>query len=99
MPLLNRLGRYLSPFRNRVLEPATAYDHWSAGYDNQPGNLMLALDEQVCSELLTGIEIRDKVVADVGCGTGRHWARLLADNPARLAGYDVSSGMLGMLKN
>ncbi|MBS1662124.1 MAG: methyltransferase domain-containing protein [Bacteroidetes bacterium] len=37
-------------------------------------------------------------IADVGCGTGRHWARLYAENPARLIGFDVSQGMLEMLK-
>jgi ubiquinone/menaquinone biosynthesis C-methylase UbiE len=98
MPLLHRLRRYFPSLRKKELEPAMAYDQWSAGYDDQPGNLMLALDEQVCSELLANIVIRGKTVADVGCGTGRHWARLLGAQPARLAGYDVSSGMLGMLQ-
>ena len=98
MPLLNRLRQYLTTTRKRELEPAKAYDQWSAGYDDQPGNLMLALDEQLCSELLAHLDIRGKIVADIGCGTGRHWARLMDKQPARLAGFDVSSGMLGMLE-
>jgi ubiquinone/menaquinone biosynthesis C-methylase UbiE len=98
MPLLNRLRRYFPTLRKKELEPAKAYDQWSEGYDDQPGNLMLALDEEVCSELLAKIAIRGKTVADVGCGTGRHWARLLEAQPVRLAGYDVSPGMLGILQ-
>ncbi|MDP4215984.1 MAG: class I SAM-dependent methyltransferase [Bacteroidota bacterium] len=95
---MNRLRRYFPSIRKKELEPAKAYDQWAEGYDDQPGNLMLALDEQVCSELMSDLVIRGKIVADVGCGTGRHWARLLEAQPARLAGYDVSPGMLGMLQ-
>jgi ubiquinone/menaquinone biosynthesis C-methylase UbiE len=97
MPLLNRLRQYLSSSRKRELEPALAYDQWSSAYDSQPGNLMLALDEELCTELFSELTIMDKIVADIGCGTGRHWAKILAKKPARLIGYDVSPGMLGML--
>jgi ubiquinone/menaquinone biosynthesis C-methylase UbiE len=98
MPLLNRLRQYLTPSRKKELEPAQAYDQWSSAYDSQPGNLMLALDEQLCAELLPGTAFQGKIVADIGCGTGRHWARIMENRPARLVGYDVSAGMLDMLK-
>jgi ubiquinone/menaquinone biosynthesis C-methylase UbiE len=98
MPLINRLRQYLTSSRKKELEPALAYDQWSSGYDNQPGNLMLALDEQLCTELLSELAIPGKTVADIGCGTGRHWAKIMDKNPARLAGYDVSAGMLGILQ-
>jgi ubiquinone/menaquinone biosynthesis C-methylase UbiE len=98
MPLLRRLRQYLSPSRKKELEPAQAYDQWSSAYDSQPGNLMLALDEQLFGELLSGIPVQGRTVADIGCGTGRHWARIMEKGPARLVGYDVSAGMLDMLK-
>lgn len=41
--------------------------------------------------------LQGRVVVDVGCGTGRHWRRILAGNPAALVGYDASSGMLARL--
>lgn len=79
-------------------DPATAYDLWAAAYDNQPGNLMLDLDETVFSALLDNISISGKTIVDVGCGTGRHWRKILAGLPQRLIGYDVSPGMLAKLQ-
>jgi ubiquinone/menaquinone biosynthesis C-methylase UbiE len=78
---------------------AEAYDIWSENYDNQPGNLMLDLDEQLFPELLQNIDLNGKNVADIGCGTGRHWQKLIDRNPANLTGFDVSEGMLKQLKD
>ncbi len=85
-------------FGAKETDPELAYDEWAGSYDSQPDNLMLALDEELFSSLLTGIEITNKVVADIGCGTGRHWRKILDGSPAKLIGYDVSDGMLQMLK-
>lgn len=76
-----------------------AYDIWAQNYDAQPNNLMLLLDEQVFGSLLNDVDIAGKQVADIGCGTGRHWAKLLSNNPAQLTGLDVSQGMLNRLQN
>lgn len=59
---------------------------------------MLALDEELCTQLLEQVDIRGRTVVDVGCGTGRHWKKLYEKKPARLFGYDVSSGMLDILR-
>jgi ubiquinone/menaquinone biosynthesis C-methylase UbiE len=75
-----------------------AYDLWSQNYDEQPGNLMLDLDEIIFSELLKEINIENKVVADIGCGTGRHWEKIFNGHPESLTGFDVSEGMLNKLK-
>lgn len=98
MPLFNRLRQYFFHSRKKELEPATAYDQWSSGYDNQPGNLMLDLDEVLFGELLSQTVIEGKMVADIGCGTGRHWGKIFARKPIRLTGFDVSAGMLAKLK-
>ncbi|HEY4209823.1 MAG TPA: class I SAM-dependent methyltransferase [Puia sp.] len=98
MPVLSRLKQYLFPVRQPETPPAEAYDKWALNYDDQPDNLMLALDEEVCAGLLEQVDIRGKVVADIGCGTGRHWQKILERRPARLFGYDVSSGMLDILR-
>jgi ubiquinone/menaquinone biosynthesis C-methylase UbiE len=74
-----------------------AYDIWSASYDAQPGNLMLDLDEKIFSNLLQNIDLENKQVADIGCGTGRHWQKIYEKQPALLTGYDVSGGMLKQL--
>ncbi len=75
-----------------------AYDIWAGNYDAQPGNLMLDLDELVFGRLLNNIDIKNKTVADIGCGTGRHWSIILSKEPAGLSGFDVSPGMLKKLE-
>jgi len=75
-----------------------AYDVWSGSYDFQPGNLMLDLDEQLFTDLVKNIDLKNKRVADIGCGTGRHWQKLYAFQPNLLIGFDVSEGMLSQLK-
>jgi ubiquinone/menaquinone biosynthesis C-methylase UbiE len=79
------------------LAPEEAYEIWSANYDKQPGNLMLDLDERIFSDLIEHIDLRDKEVADIGCGTGRHWQKIYSKNPSNLIGFDVSGSMLELL--
>lgn len=90
-------------FKNRKLflpeKPAgEAYDLWAASYDCQPGNLMLDLDQHIFSELIKDIPLKNKRIADVGCGTGRHWQQLYSRQPHLLMGFDISAGMLQQLK-
>ena len=75
-----------------------AYDIWSDSYDAQPGNLMLDLDEVIFSSLVKDIHLQNKNIADIGCGTGRHWPKLYERSPKTLTGYDVSTGMLKELE-
>lgn len=88
------------PFHSPLKEKGSveAYDLWSENYDEQPGNLMLDMDEQIFSGLLNSINIKNKQVADIGCGTGRHWAKLFKKQPLNLTGFDVSQGMLNRLQ-
>src|SRR5579859_8007718 len=79
-------------------DPASAYDMWSSTYDADGQNILVRLDESLFPRLLGGVQIRGKSVVDVGCGTGRHWSKLLAQEPAELIGYDVSPGMLEQLR-
>ncbi len=100
--LIPAIKNYISGriFNRPVTEkkPADAYDLWSAEYDHQSGNLMLDLDEMLFSRLLDKIDIENKAVADIGCGTGRHWNKILKGKPLSLTGFDVSEGMLNKLK-
>jgi ubiquinone/menaquinone biosynthesis C-methylase UbiE len=82
----------------REREVVEAYDIWADNYDSQPGNLMLDLDELVLSDLLATMDLKDKDLADIGCGTGRHWPKILLRDVASLTGFDVSPGMLSKLK-
>jgi ubiquinone/menaquinone biosynthesis C-methylase UbiE len=100
--LIPAIKNYISGriFNRPVAEKksADAYDLWSAEYDHQPGNLMLDLDEVLFSRLLDKIHIENKAIADIGCGTGRHWSKILKGKPLSLTGFDVSEGMLNKLR-
>lgn len=90
------LSRFFKP---KTVNPEQAYDWWAPEYDSQPDNLMLALDETVFGTLVQELDLNHKILIDVGCGTGRHWPRLLEKQPASLTGYDVSEGMLKRLQD
>jgi ubiquinone/menaquinone biosynthesis C-methylase UbiE len=101
--LIKTLKKYFN--RHAIASPVNekdvveAYDLWAANYDSQPGNLMLDLDEFLFNKLLGGIDIKEKRIADIGCGTGRHWTKIFAEKPASLTGFDVSPGMLKKLRS
>ncbi|MEO8764209.1 MAG: methyltransferase domain-containing protein [Ginsengibacter sp.] len=97
--MLKKLKQYLPKrlFNTKETEPGRAYDLWAHNYDSQPNNLMLALDEAVFYKLLANLAIKNKVIADIGCGTGRHWAKLLVNDPKKIIGFDVSAEMLKIL--
>jgi ubiquinone/menaquinone biosynthesis C-methylase UbiE len=59
---------------------------------------MLELEGEAFSRLLAWIDLKNKFIIDIGCGTGRNWGAILAGNPARLRGYDVSPEMLSRLR-
>ena len=95
---MNRVRAFLLRGRRpRSLDAEAGYDIWSSTYDSEPDNLLVAMDDVIFPDLLDRVGVRGKVVVDVGCGTGRHWARLLAGHPARLLGFDVSPRMLAKL--
>jgi ubiquinone/menaquinone biosynthesis C-methylase UbiE len=97
---LGRVLRRLLPARfgsPRPLDPAPGYDLWAPTYDDTD-NLLVTLDELVFGSLIAELTISEKRILDVGCGTGRHWAKLLAQRPAALLGVDASQGMLDRLR-
>ena len=103
MDLINTIKNYI----RRQIFPSTienknvveAYDIWAENYDSQPGNLMLDLDEILFARLLIDLNLENKNIADIGCGTGRHWDKIFQQNPASLMGFDVSPGMLKKLND
>jgi ubiquinone/menaquinone biosynthesis C-methylase UbiE len=97
--MLREFIEYLSGlYMRKEKSPAVAYDLWASAYDDQPGNLMIDLDEEIFSSFLQNIELKGKIIADIGCGTGRHWKKILDKAPHQLIGYDVSVEMLKRLK-
>jgi ubiquinone/menaquinone biosynthesis C-methylase UbiE len=98
MNLLKKIKSRLYSPAIKETEVAKAYDLWANNYDSQPDNLILVLDEKLFSSMLNKVNINGKVVADIGCGTGRHWEKILDKHPLNLYGFDVSAGMLERLQ-
>lgn len=100
MSLLNIIKNKIRRFvqKANTMDAAKAYDLWASSYDDQPGNLLIHLDGQVFAEISESISYEGKVVADIGCGTGRHWQWILSKKPSQLIGYDVSKEMLEILR-
>lgn len=100
MNLFQKFNSFLlkSNLVSKIKNAAEAYDLWADNYDAQPDNLMLAWDEEIFSSLLKDINLQNKLIADIGCGTGRHWQKIFNLHPKKLIGFDVSEGMLKMLK-
>jgi ubiquinone/menaquinone biosynthesis C-methylase UbiE len=91
-------GSYRSNTNAMFTDAELAYNIWSSTYDDQPDNLMLLLDEEIFRKLIENVVMYNKNIADIGCGTGRHWGKILQKKPAQLSGYDISEGMLNKLK-
>jgi len=98
-PLKKYINRHVFPAVIKETGVVEAYNIWADNYDMQPGNLMLDLDEIIFNGLLNSIDVTGKQIADIGCGTGRHWENILQKEPAGLIGFDVSPGMVKKLKD
>jgi ubiquinone/menaquinone biosynthesis C-methylase UbiE len=90
-----RLTNLLHP--KKAIEPGPGYDLWASTYDEETDNPIVYLDDIVFDEILSRINIEGKTVVDIGCGTGKHWEKILGKNPKEVIGYDVSIGMLKKL--
>jgi len=99
MSLFQQIKKRLSDFvrPKKEIEPAEAYNLWSSTYDEQTDNPIVFLDKIVFDELLASINIENKIIVDIGCGTGRHWENMLLKKPRELIGYEVSNEMLNKL--
>ncbi|MCC6909429.1 MAG: class I SAM-dependent methyltransferase [Phycisphaerales bacterium] len=74
-----------------VDETRAGYDRWAAGYD-EAKNPMVAATAWALATWPLAVAGRD--VIELGCGTGRHAAPLLAAGAASYLGVDASEGML-----
>lgn len=70
------------------------YNSWSSFYDSYP-NPTVAADE--LSFPKHWLHLKDKNILEIGCGTGRHTQKLLA-NHNKVTGIDISEGMLAVAK-
>jgi SAM-dependent methyltransferase len=76
-------------------EVAASYDAWSATYDRDD-NPMIAMADRALSCLMP--HVAGARVLELGCGTGRNAAALLAGGAAQYVGVDGSAGMLAQAR-
>lgn len=85
----NSRGIFMS--KNPIQIPnAAGYDRWANTYDEAP-NSTIAADEAAFPRWLA--QLANRTVLEIGCGTGRHTVRLVAQGNT-VTGIDLSSGML-----
>lgn len=75
----------------RHLNVAEAYDLWADGYDAQDNPMVMGA-RQIVRAVLS--DFAGLAVVEFGCGTGRNLEALLRGGAARVAGVDLSPGML-----
>jgi SAM-dependent methyltransferase len=80
----------MSKSDSSFLSNQDGYDQWSAFYDVYP-NPTVAIDDLTFPA--TWKDLSGLRILEVGCGTGRHTRRLLAQGN-RVCGLDLSKGML-----
>ncbi len=77
-----------------LLPTAEGYDRWAEIYDDED-NPLIAMEEPWMDQLLG--DVNGLLVADIGCGTGRHAIRL-AQAGAQVHGLDFSSKMMQLAR-
>src|SRR5258707_4371920 len=78
------------PTEMEVVPTQAGYDRWAEFYDGEDNPLVLLEEQHIGA--VTG-NVAGLVVADIGCGTGRHALRLAAAG-ARVTAVDFSEAML-----
>ncbi|RYP42052.1 hypothetical protein DL767_000564 [Monosporascus sp. MG133] len=94
------------PFSSiRYLATSEAYDRWAAVYDTD-GNFLQKLDTMEMKTLfprfiasLPEPARRPRRIVDLGCGTGRNTALLLAVPDTEIVALDASQGMLDVARS
>lgn len=94
----NTFSRFYKTKKNIIKTSEDAYDNWADFYDNEQDNLILHYDNIILKELLSKMQLKNKIIFDYGCGTGRTWPLLLEHKPKKVIGCDVSQMMLNKLK-
>ncbi len=86
---------FLPPSEAAFVSVEEGYERWARTYDETP-NPLLALEERHLTSILP--DVAGSNVLDLGCGTGRWLARLLARGASSVVGIDRSAAMLSIAR-
>jgi malonyl-CoA O-methyltransferase len=78
----------------QILQPRDAYALWAPSYDDNVNNAVLALEDEFILPIFDELQVADKRIVDLGCGTGRHIIHCLALHATNIVGIDISDAML-----
>ncbi|MFM7344139.1 MAG: class I SAM-dependent DNA methyltransferase [Tagaea sp.] len=80
---------------SRHLTVRDAYDLWAESYDAQDNPMVLGATQILAHRLP---DLAGQAVVEFGCGTGRNLLALTQAGAARVAGVDLSPGMLAQAR-
>lgn len=86
---------FRSPSAASFVSVEEGYQRWAQTYDQTP-NPLLALEERHLRNIFP--DLAGSNVLDLGCGTGRWLARLLARGANSVVGIDISPAMLSVAR-
>ncbi|HVU14694.1 MAG TPA: methyltransferase domain-containing protein [Phototrophicaceae bacterium] len=87
-----KLYRRVFPVRLRTLNSLDAYALWAASYPPQAHNVLMENEQQAMLDLMP--PLKDKVVLDLACGTGRYGLLAQGRGAKQVIGIDNSPDML-----
>ena len=94
----SKIGHVITKLK-RPVNPVKAYNLWAENYESEEDNLIFRLEKQILEKLMNNVELKEKIILDYGCGTGRNWEKYFSFEPEKIIGCDVSGEMLNQLKN
>ena len=105
MKLMVNINNFLSLITGNARDTAAMKRRIKLGYEGACSDHVTHYDEfglehytKIATKLLEGVDVRDKEVLDVGCGTGLMSILVLKQGAARLTCGDISEYMLGQCK-
>ncbi len=105
MKLLVNINNFLSLITGNARDTAAMKRRIKLGYEGACSGHVTHYDEfgldhytKIATKLLEGVDVRDKEVLDVGCGTGVMSILVLKQGAARLTCGDISEYMLGQCR-
>ncbi len=105
MKLMVNINNFLSLITGNARDTAAMKRRMKLGYEGACSDHVTHYDEfglehytKIATKLLEGVDVRDKEVLDVGCGTGLMSILVLKQGAARLTCGDISEYMLGQCR-